>query len=138
VANRITLAGVKDVLLAIIAAGGVLTLGTGALSEYGWVTKKTYTEDAENYVQASVYRSHTASVDSNFAAQSKVNSEISGSLNEIKALLTIVPQLKALIRNRCDGGRGLDRTIDDLKERYRMLTGTEYDEPACSSPELLE
>jgi hypothetical protein len=132
-----TLSGVKDVLLTVIAAASVLTLGAGAISDYGWVTKKTYNQDAASYVQVSAYNQAHATFDASFAAQSRVNTEIAGSLNEIKALLTIVPQIKALIRNRCMGGRGLDPTIDDLKARYRTLTGTEYEEPTCDSPELM-
>ncbi len=130
--------GVKDVLLTIVAAASVLTLGTGAISDYGWVTKRSYAADQATYVQQGAYMMHLGESDAAFAAQGIVNTEIAGSLNEIKALLTIVPQIKALIRNRCDGGRGLDRTIDDLKGRYYDLTGTEYEEPACGSPELLE
>ncbi len=130
--------GVKDVLLTLIALGGVATLSAGALSEYGWVTRSSYASDKPTFVTSQVYAAHVTESDAAFAAQGRVNQEISGSLNEIKALLTIVPQIKSLIRNRCDGGRGLDRTIDDLKNRYFMLTSTEYEEPACGSPELLE
>ena len=135
---KLSVPGVKDVLLTIIAAGAVVTLSTGAWSDFGWVNKKTYATEQATYVHAVDYGQHVTDSDAAFAAQAKVNEEISGSLNEIKALLTIVPQLKALIRNRCDGGRGLDQTIEELKRRYFMLTGTQYDEPACGSAELLE
>lgn len=121
-------------LLTIIAAGSVLTLATGSWSDWGWISRS----ETATFAKAAEYSAHVAASDNAFAAQKRMNEEISGSLNEIKALLTIVPQIKNLIRNRCDGGRGLDLTIEELKDRYRDLTGTEYREPSCGSPELLE
>jgi len=128
----------KDVALLIIAIGSVFTLATGAWSDIGWVTKGAYSQDQLEYVKQTQYLAFVTDTSGDLAAQEKVNQEISGSLNEIKALLTIVPQLKALIRNRCDGGRGLDATIDGLKRQYREMTGAEYDEPACGSTELAD
>lgn len=128
---RITVAGAKDVLLTIIAAGGVFTLGTGALTDYGWVTQRTYNDDKAGFVRVDDFNARANAVDSNFAAQSKVNTEISGSLNEIKALISIVPKIESLLRNRCAGGRGLDETISDLKDQYLRLTGKVYLEPSC-------
>lgn len=127
---------VLQVLQTVIAATAVITIGTGAISDYGWVTKRTYVDDQTKTVAIADYTKHVKETDAAFAAQDKQNAAISGSLNEIKALLTVVPQLKALIRIKCSGGRGLDATIDDLKVRYRSLTGAEYQVPVCGSPDL--
>lgn len=115
----------------------ILTLSTGAWSRWGWVTKEAYGQDVVKLVSSDTYEDYVRSAENNFTAQDALNREITGSLNEIKALLTIVPQLKGLIRNRCGGGKGLEATINDLKQRYRELTGSRYEEPACDSPDLL-
>lgn len=115
----------------------LVTFSTGQWTRWGWVTKQDYENDVTKYALISEYRAHVISSTNEFAAQEARNKEISGGLNEIKALLKVVPQLKALIRNRCNGVRELQDTIDALKREYRTLTGTEYQEPACNSPELL-
>lgn len=126
----------KDMALLIIAIGGVLTLSTGAWSEHGWVSKSQYKTDVASFVTRAEFDTRSTATATQFTAQTSTNREVSASLNEIKALIAVVPQLKALIRNRCGGGRGLNDTIEGLKRQYRELTGTEYREPSCGSPEL--
>jgi hypothetical protein len=130
------IARIKDMALLIIAVAGVATLSTGAWSDVGWVTKGTYALDKLTYVTQPQYLDFVTDTSGELAVQEKINEQINAGLSEIKALLTIVPQLKALIRIRCDGGRGLDATIDGLKRQYREMTGSEYVEPECGSPEL--
>lgn len=115
----------------------VATITTGAWTKYGWVTQDAYVNDTAKYALIAEYRTYVAASDSNFATQAQLNKEVAGSLNEIKALLKLVPQLKALIRNRCNGVRDLQDTINGLKYEYRTLTGIDYQEPACASPELI-
>ena len=124
----------------VVALGGATTYLINTWTSYGWVTKGefalTVKEDGNRYLGRAEYLTDKVARDTRNDKQDEQIENGRKTANEILAFVKIVPQLKTLIKIRCMGNRGVQPTIDSLKQQFRDLTGQAYEEPSCNDPEI--
>jgi hypothetical protein len=124
----------------VVALGATVTYSVNVYTMYGWVTKQEFAQ-AER-ADALLYESHVDYLQDKITRDQRndrQDAEIKaaeGRSNEILAFVKVVPQLKVMLRIRCQGNSGVQPTIDELHRQFRDLTGRDYLEPHCSDPEL--